>query len=96
MKNQKNSEEIKGGFKEYAILELMGHRKIAGLVSEATIGGASFIRIDVPKGEDTEVTQFYSPGAIYCITPTTKEIAISVGTTYSEPPVTQWELPEAL
>lgn len=36
-------------FEGWAVLELMGHRKLGGLLSETQIGGASFIRIDVPN-----------------------------------------------
>jgi hypothetical protein len=33
-------------FKDWAILELMGHRKLAGLVSEETHFGVALCRID--------------------------------------------------
>lgn len=36
-------------FEGWAILELMGHRKLAGYVREQTVAGAGFIRIDVPN-----------------------------------------------
>ncbi|MDD2657785.1 MAG: hypothetical protein PHD04_03970 [Candidatus Pacebacteria bacterium] len=35
-------------FDEWAIIDLFGHQKIAGRVSEQQIGGASFVRVDVP------------------------------------------------
>jgi len=59
-------QEQQKGFKEWAILELMGHRRLAGLVSEQQIGGASFIRIDIPGKDgpllsEFQATQFYSP-----------------------------------
>jgi hypothetical protein len=33
----------------WAIVELFGHQRIAGRVSEQTIGGSAFVRIDVPE-----------------------------------------------
>lgn len=36
-------------FEEWAILELFGHQRFAGRVSEALIGGAPFVRLDVPE-----------------------------------------------
>jgi hypothetical protein len=78
-------------FETWAILELMGHRRLAGKVTEATIGGGSFIRIDVP-GNETETTQYYSPGAVYCITPTTEDIARDFATSNQPEPVHRWEL----
>jgi hypothetical protein len=41
--------ETKETFEAWAIVELMGHRRLAGRVSEQVIGGASLLRIDVPE-----------------------------------------------
>lgn len=61
------SEQAPERFEQWAILELMGHRRLAGMVTEQTIAGAAFLRIDVPASQDTEditaVTQWYSPAA---------------------------------
>lgn len=35
----------------YAIVELFGHQRIAGKISEQTIAGQNFIRVDVPDTE---------------------------------------------
>jgi hypothetical protein len=83
------------GFEGWAILELMGHRRLGGRVSEATIAGGAFIRIDVPHPNEAgtfRATQFYSPSAVYAITPTTEEIACAVAHGAPEP-VSRWELP---
>jgi len=78
-------------FEEWAILELMGHRRLAGKVTESAIGGGSFIRIDMPMKDGSSSTQFYSPGSIYCITPTTEAIAREVALASQPEPVSQWE-----
>lgn len=92
MSDQTQTEDI-----GWAIVELMGHRRLGGYVSEQEIAGAAFLRIDVP-GEPSEepqaqpdATQFYSAGAVYCITPTTEEMA-RVASGRVEP-VHRWELP---
>ena len=84
-----------GVFEEWVILELMGHRKLAGKVTEQTIGASTFIRIDVPGGVNQPgVTQFYNPSAVYCITPTTSDIAERFARDNAPVPVSRWELPE--
>ncbi|MEO8602657.1 MAG: acetyltransferase [bacterium] len=81
------------GFEGWAILELMGHRRLAGHLSEQVVGGASLIRIDVPHGPaDAQTTQFYSPAAVYCITPTTEEVARLVAAKCRLTPVHSYEL----
>lgn len=87
----------KASYEGWAILELMGHRRLAGYLSEQAIGGASFVRIDVPGEGDTKVaTQFYSGAAVYCITPTTEEVARAVAKRSDHAPVQRWELAPAL
>lgn len=90
-------------FEGWAILELMGHRRLGGYVREQQIAGAAFLRIDVPKPRtddlpdvayQVEATQFYAPAAIYCITPTTEQMARAAAGTVA--PITEWELRRAL
>lgn len=94
-------------FEGWAILELMGHRRLGGYVREQEIAGSAFIRIDVASApvddipevlrdtppDDAEATQFYSPAAVYCITPTSETIARAVAATSKPRPVQRWELP---
>lgn len=96
-------------FAEWAVLELMGHRRLAGYVSETQIAGHGFVRLDVPgPGDPVDagdedlgvaiqmaggVTQFYAPAAVYAITPCTEEAARQVAAMGRPAPVQQWELP---
>lgn len=77
----------------WAILELLGHRRLADYVTEQTIAGQAMLRIDVPC--DPPATQWYSGAAVYCITPTTEDIARAVATRGRPEPVHLWELPAA-
>jgi hypothetical protein len=85
---------VENKFEEWAILELMGHRRLAGKLTEATIGGGAFLRIDMPMKDGKTSTQFYSPGSIYCITPTTEAIAREVAMASQPEPVNRWEFPQ--
>jgi hypothetical protein len=63
-------------FEEWAVVELFGHQRIAGKVSEATIGGSSFVRVDVPATANKPAyTKFFGNGAIYAMTPCDEELA---------------------
>jgi hypothetical protein len=81
-------------YEGWAIVELMGHRRLAAHVSEQEIAGTAFLRLDVHNTEDQApvVTQFYSPSAVYCITPTTEDIARKIGERSSPAPVSRFEL----
>lgn len=87
-------------FAGWVILELMGHRRLAGWLSEQEIAGEGFLRLDVPADTTTleslqerKATQFYRPAAVYCITPTTEETARRVAKLGQPEPVRRWELP---
>ena len=87
-------ETAKEAFEGWCVLELMGHRNLGGYVKEQEIAGHGFLRIDIPGPDGTPVaTQFYSPSAVYAITPTTEEMARAVATRYQPEPVQRWELP---
>ena len=90
MKNEEQREQFEG----WVILELMGHRRLAGYLTEQQLGGTSFLRLDVFVGEAKEAmaTQFYSASAVYCITPTTEAIARRLAEDAQPAPVTPWEL----
>lgn len=78
-------------FEGWAIVELMGHRKLAGYVREVTVAGAAMLRLEIPS--EPPVTQFYSAGAVYAITPTTEDIARRLASTHRPAPVHAYELP---
>jgi hypothetical protein len=88
-------EEKNAPYTGWAILELMGHRRLSGYLTEQTIAGAGMLRIDLPATEDLPAaTQFYSPAAVYAITPATPETVAAVATLNRPKPVEQWELPQ--
>jgi len=81
-------------FDAWAIVELMGHRKLAGRVSEQIIAGCPLLRIDVPGGEKVPgFTTFYGASSIYSLTPTTEAICKAYAAAHRERPVQAYELP---
>ena len=86
-------------FEGWAILELLGHRRLAGYVTVVELAGQPMLRLDVPGqvygGEETgKATQFVGAGSIYALTPTTEEIARAVALKDRPAPVHAWELPQ--
>ena len=79
-------------FECWAVIELMGHRRLAGFLAEQQIAGAGFLRLDVHDADGAVATQFYSPSSVYAITPTTEEIARKLGARARPMPVTRYEL----
>jgi len=63
-------------FDNYCIVELFGHQKIAGRVTEQVIAGQGFVRVDVPKTKrHPAFTRMFGSNAIYSITPVSEQIA---------------------
>ena len=81
------------GFKSWAIVELFGHTKLAGEVSDGAIGGCSFVRIDIPEvGQNAAHTKFLGQGSIYAITPVSREIAVKMAEKLNAKPVQVYDI----
>ena len=82
------------GFDAWVILEIFGHRKLAGHAIEVEMAGGKMLRIDVPGPDGATVaTQFYGASAIFCLTPVTEEIARRAAANWSAvPPVTKGDM----
>ena len=80
-------------FEQWAIVELFGHSRIAGLVSEQVIGGCAFVRVDVPATKGAPpFTKLYGQGAIYAISFVDKDIALAAAESMRERPITVYNL----
>lgn len=62
-------------FEAWGFVELMGHNKIAGKLSEQTIAGKNLLRVDVPLEDGSFRTQFYGASAIFALHPTDEATA---------------------
>ncbi len=83
----------------WAIIELFGHQRIAGYMTEQVIGGQGFIRVDVPEiaadGSQQAIqphTKFYGPGAVYAINPVDESLARLAARQIRHAPVSEYGL----
>ncbi len=79
-------------FEQWGVLELMGHVRMAGRITEETRFGTVLGRIDIPQSENGFVTQYFGGGSVYRFTPTTEEIARAVAVRNQPEPVYSWEI----
>lgn len=93
-------------FETWALVEIMGHKQLAGLVRETTLAGAGMLRVDVPAvpgepgvpgrspGRDgmPAFTKLLSPSAIYAITPVQEDVVRRMAASLREQPVEVWRL----
>lgn len=80
-------------FEAYALVELFGHQRMAGKVTEQAIGGASFIRIDVPEtSRQPGFSRILNPSSIYAINPITLEAMVEVAENLNTAPIQEWDI----
>jgi hypothetical protein len=82
-------------FEAWGIVDLFGHTRIAGRISEQVIGGETFIRVDVPDndpGSDKYHTRLFGKGAIYSMSLTDKAIACETARRSESRPVSAYEV----
>lgn len=93
------SEATRQQFAEWAIVEIMGHKRFAGYVTESEFGGAVMIRVDVPHvTSDTghplpAFSKLFGVSAIYCISPCTEETARAFAASMRQESFARYEAP---
>lgn len=88
------SAEVKQ-FREWAIVDVMGHQRYIGQVSEQVIAGTGFVRVDVPEtSTEKPWTKLIGTSSIYAITPVTEEIARHMAESRQSAPVSPYDLPK--
>jgi hypothetical protein len=80
-------------FDTWAVVELFGHVKLAGKVTEVEMFGAKMLRLDVPAVDGhLGFTKFYGGSAVFSLAPTTEEIAVGVIRRLRPAPVTPYDV----
>lgn len=90
-----NSETVKK-YAGWTVLEIMGHVRIAGMVTEETVAGVALLRVDVPEAAGhAAFTRYYHPNSLYSMCPVDEATARMVAEHNRHPPIQSWEIPRA-
>lgn len=82
-------------FEAWGIVELMGHQRVAGRISERAIGGGNLLQVDVPQADESFRTVFYGNSAIYALHVTDEAAARACAMVSGTRPTYAWELENA-
>ena len=82
-------------FEHWGIVELMGHQRTAGRLTEEMIGGANMLRVDVPAGNEFR-TAYYGASAIYAVHITDETIARAAADSMGSRPPFAYEISRLL
>ena len=85
-------------FSQWALVEIMGHKRFAGFVTEVAIAGAGFIKIEIPEVTVRDrtfpaFTKIYGPSAIFGITPRSEAEIRQIAEELCAHAVDPWILP---
>lgn len=80
-------------FELTAVVELFGHQRMAGKVTEQNIGVATFVRIDVPEtNSQPSFSRLVNPSAIYAINPVTDDVMKLMAEQITSKPIESWDI----
>ena len=81
----------------WGIVSMMGHRTIAGKISEHVLAGHSFIRVDIPATDgQAPFSKLLGPSAIYEIDITDRVTAEAAANYYKPVPMDKWTVRELM
>lgn len=82
-------------FDGFAIIEFMGHRRRAGKVRTAEIGGNAVFIVESSSSsaEGGKMTEVYAASALYAMTPVSEEVATMAARSINPAPLSEYDLP---
>lgn len=83
-------------FDQWAIVDVMGHQRYVGHVTEQVVAGTGFVRIDVPADDGSVAfTKLIGAGSIYAISPVSEHVAREMAKGSQKAPIAAYQLPRA-
>jgi hypothetical protein len=90
-------DQVKTPVEFFALVELFGHAKISGWLTEQSIGGTNMTRVDVPEtAKQPAFTRLFGAAAIYSINPVDEQTAKFYAERLDQKPIQIWEVQEML
>ena len=81
---------------QWGVIDLFGHTRLAGRISEFPFGGDSFVRLEIPEVKAIPAhTRLFGKGAIYSISFTSREIAEAVARRLQAVPITEFDFDQS-
>ena len=89
--NIRRGSKVADKFETWGIVEIFGHQRIAGKLSEETIAGSVFLRVDIPDRKDPQkfTTIYQGGGSLYAIHPCDEAVARAAAVATGTRPI--WE-----
>ena len=82
------------GFQQWAVVDVMGHQRYIGHVTEQVIAGKGFVRVDIPSvGDQPAFTKLIGTGSIYSISPVSEQVARAMCEQRRQTPIESYDLP---
>lgn len=82
-------------FEAWGLVELMGHQRVAGRLSEQPLGGGNMLRVDIPNGDGFR-TAYYGASSIYAVHITDEAAARKLAGNQGARPPYAYELSQAV
>lgn len=88
------NQESNKSFEEWAVVDVMGHQRYVGHVTEQVIAGAGFVRVDVPAADGSiAFSKLIGTASIYAISPVSEEIARTMASRSHQTPISRYDIP---
>jgi hypothetical protein len=84
-------------FESWAIVEIMGHVKLAGMATTQVFGSTVMLRVDIPETEIQPAhTQYYGMGSIYSLKPCDEHTARLHAAVLNVNPIVEYDVARSI
>jgi hypothetical protein len=84
-------------FDRWGVVDVMGHQRYIGRITEEVIAGCGFVRVDVPEnGDQPAFTKLIGTSSVYAISPMEESLCRQLAAQRKQTPIESFQLSEAL